>query len=194
MRILHNGPLALVLDISGPSNQCSHCTRLGLTLSHDDNGLTLGQLATPAPFGIDALLQLVALFHPAGGALDGEAAARRRQTRGHKCGAGEHEADGAAVDSNGGKRLGETVDEAQVRNKGGRILLVEERRRVENVQRVAVGQLHALEGGLLGHDFVNVRRQERVCREEGLAKRSLHRRLELLLRRRGESRMQNERG
>lgn len=66
-------------------------------------------------------------------------------------------------------------------------MLVEERLGVEDVERVAVGQLHAGEGGFLGEDLVDVGCEKRVGCEEILAERSLDRRLELLLRRRGDT-------
>jgi hypothetical protein len=67
--------------------------------------------------------------------------------------------------------------------------LVEDGCRVEDVEGVAVGKLHAREGSLLGHDLVDVGVEEGVCVEEVLAKRSLDGRLKLLLGRRLDSAM-----
>jgi hypothetical protein len=84
--------------------------------------------------------------------------------------------------------LGEAVDELQVREDGGGdVLLVEEGLGLENVEGVAVGELHAGEGGFLGEDLVDVRREEGVCREERLAKRALNGGFELLLGRGGDA-------
>lgn len=44
------------------------------------------------------------------------------------------------------------------------VLLVEQRRRVEDVEGVSVGKLHAREGGLLGEDLIDVGCEKRVCR------------------------------
>lgn len=68
-----------------------------------------------------------------------------------------------------------------MRQQVGAVLLVEQGHRVEHVERVAVGQLHALEGALLGHDFVDVGRQEGVRCEEGVAEGALDGGFELLL-------------
>lgn len=48
---------------------------------------------------------------------------------------------------------------------GGDVLLVEQRLGLENVESVAVGELHAGEGGFLGEDLVDVRGEKRVGRE-----------------------------
>jgi hypothetical protein len=75
------------------------------------------------------------------------------------------------------------VHKLQVReDRGGDVLLVEQGLGFENVEGIAVGELHAREGGLLGENLVDVRVEEGVGREEGLAKAALDGGFELLLR------------
>lgn len=61
------------------------------------------------------------------------------------------------------------------------VLLVEEGRGVEDVEGVAVGELHGGEGGLFGEDLVDVRGEEGVGGEEVLAEGALDGGFELLL-------------
>lgn len=188
MRVLNHRPLTLGLDLVGSADQRAHGTRLLLALGHDDDGLALVQLPAPAAVGVDALVHLPAVLEARGGPLDRQPAPLGRQAGGHERRAHEHEADGAAVDADRREALREAVHEPEVRHDGGRVvLLVEERLRIQHVQRVAVGQLHARQRRLLGQDLVNVRRQQGVRREQRLAEGPLHRRLELLLGRGGDA-------
>lgn len=44
--------------------------------------------------------------------------------------------------------------------------MVEQGLGFEDVEGIAVGELHAREGSLLGEDLVDVRGEERECREQ----------------------------
>lgn len=147
MRFLHHRPLALILDLLSTSNQEPNSARLRLALCHDYNWLPLLQLPAPSPFLVDALGALPRLRQPA---------ARARQSGGHERGAREHESDGAAVDADSRESLRETVDELEVRDEGGVVLLVEEGLLLADEEGAAVGQLHLLERGLFGHHFFDV--------------------------------------
>jgi hypothetical protein len=68
-----------------------------------------------------------------------------------------------------------------VRQQVRAVLLVEQRNVVENVEGVAVGQLHARQGALLGEDLIDVGRQEGKRGEEGLAQGALDGGFQLLL-------------
>ena len=188
--VLHHGALALGLDLVRPRDQRADRAGLLLSLRHDNHRLPLEQLPAPPAVLINTLLHLLALDDALGPAVDGQPAALGGQPGGHERRARQHKAYRAAVDAYRGERLGEAVDEAQVGEHDGPVggvLLVEERGRVEDEEGVAVGQLHALEGALLGEHLIDVGRQERVCRDEGGAEGALGRRLELLLRGRLES-------
>jgi len=65
------------------------------------------------------------------------------------------------------------------------VLVVEDGLAFDHVQRDAVGELHLLERGLLGEDFIDVGREQGEGREEGGAQRALDGRFELLLGRGG---------
>lgn len=182
MRILNNGSLPLILDILRAHDQESHRARLRLALSAHNNRLPLRELPRPPILLIQPLPRPVLRPHRQHPAR--QAATSGREAGGHEGGAGEHEADGAAVDAHAGEGGGEAVHEAQVRQQRGRVLLEEERLAVQHVQRAAVGQLHGLEGPLLGQDLVHVAVQERVRRQQRLPEVPLHRRFELRLGRR----------
>jgi hypothetical protein len=73
------------------------------------------------------------------------------------------------------------VDEAQVgQQQAVVVLLVDDGVTVDDEERGAVGQLDLLERVLLGQHLVDVRGEERVGGQDGLADRALDRGLELL--------------
>lgn len=78
------------------------------------------------------------------------------------------------------------MDELEVGQDGGDAaragVLEEEGLRVEDVEGVAVGKLHGLEGALLRENLVNVRSDEGVGRREGLTEGALDGGFEFLLR------------
>lgn len=168
MRLLHYRPLALLLDLLRPRHQYPHRARLLLALGHNHHRLPLLQLAAPVPVLIHPLIRH-ALSHRLPGALrrQRQAAALARQPRRHKRRAAKHEADGAAVDADGGEGLGEAVHEAQVREQRRlNVELEEERLAVDDVEADAVGELDLLERRLLGEELVDVRGEEGVGGEE----------------------------
>lgn len=161
MRLLDDGPLALLLDLLGAHDQEPDGARLDLALGPHDHRLALLQLPGPP------LVVVEPLPLGAGRRARGQAAPRARQAGGHEGGARQDEADGAAVDAYAGEGGGEAVDEAQVRQQGGcRVVLEEERLRVQHVQRAPVRQLHRLQRHLLRQDLVDVRVQQRVRRQK----------------------------
>lgn len=164
MCVFDHRALAFCLDLGRARNQNPHRARLLLALGHDDYGLTLGQLPAPPALLVSPLIQLLALLEALGRPLHRQPSALRRQSGSHERGARQHEADGAAVYAYRGECLGEAVDEAEVGQQTGRVLLVEEGFRLEDVEGVAVGQLHALKGGLLGENLVDVGGHEGVRR------------------------------
>lgn len=192
MRILHHRSLALRLDLIRSSSQRTDRTRLLLALRHNHHRLSFGQLPAPPPILHNALLHLLALLQrlcP----INGQSSAGRRQPRRHQRRSRKHKANRSTIDPNARKRLREAVHELQVRQQIGPVILVKQRHGVEHVEGVAVGQLHAREGALLGEDLFDVRGQERVRGEEGLAQRALGGGFELLLGRALETRTSDAR-
>ena len=182
MCLLDHGPLPLVLDVLGAGDQDADSAGLLLALGHDDGRLALLELAAPVALVVGPLVR-----DALGGGLAvplvraRQAAAGAGQARGHQGGAAEDEADGAAVYADGGEGLGEAVDELEVGEQDAVVDLEEDGLAVEDVEARAVGQLHLLQGGLLGEHIVDEGRQEGVGREQRLAQRALDRGLELLL-------------
>lgn len=123
-----------------------------LALGHDHDGLVLVQLAAPVAVLVDALIIVAARLF----ARLWQSAAGAGQARGHERGAGQYEADGAAVDTDGREGLGEAVDELEMREEGALVDLEEDGLAVDDVEGCAVGELHLLEGGFLGEDLVDV--------------------------------------
>ncbi|TLD19186.1 hypothetical protein PspLS_09860 [Pyricularia sp. CBS 133598] len=183
MRILHNGPLALLLNLLCSSNQQAHRTSLLLPLSGNDNTLALLQLPTPVAIIIHLITRL---------ALDErQPASLAGQTRRHKCGTTENKANGSPIDADGREGLGEAMDEPEVRQDGGaargEVVLEADGLAVDDVEHdaVRVRELHLLERRLLGQYLVDKGRQERVPVQQLLADGALGRGFYFLLRRSG---------
>lgn len=166
MRLLNDGPLALLLDDLGALDQDTNSARLELALGRNDDRLALLELAGPAPLLVETLgvAPLAARQAPTGAGEAGR----------HEGGAAEDEADGAAVDAYAGEAAREAVDELEVRQQHVRLVVLEEERlALEHVQGAAVGKLHGFQGAFLGQQLVDHIVQERVGRREGLAQRAL---------------------
>ena len=104
MTLLKRNPLPLTLNLLRTNLPRTHQTSQLLPLRNNSNHR--------------ASLQLVFLIRqPSTGG---------RQARRHERRAGQHEADGATVDLDGGERGGIGVDELQVRDGGAVLRLVEE--------------------------------------------------------------------
>lgn len=167
MRLLDDRSLTLLLDDLGTLDQDTDSAGLELALGGNNDRLTLLELAGPVALLVEPL-RLAAL-------AAGQTAAGAGQAGGHEGGAAEDEADGAAVDAYAGEGGGEAVDELEMGQQDvGLVVLEEERLAVEHVQGAAVGQLHGLEGALLGQQLVDDIVQERVRRQEGAAQGALH--------------------
>lgn len=165
MCVFYNRSLTRSLDLCRASHQRADGTSFRLALGHNDHGLALDQLSAPAALAVHALVHLFALFQLLWRPFCRQSAALGRQAWRHERRARQDEADGAAVDSDGRERLREAVDELEMRDQraGGVVLLVEDGRAVDDVERVSVGELHAGQGGLFGENFLDVRVQKGVC-------------------------------
>lgn len=184
MGFLDHRSLALLFDLFRARHEEPHRAGLLLALGHDDDRLALLQLLAPAALVVQAVVRdLVLADRPRAHVPRlGQPAALAGEPGGHEGGAAEDEADGAAVDAYRGEGGGEAVDEAEVgQQRRAVVLLVEDGRAVDDVERGAVGQLHLREVRLLGHDLVDVGRQQRVGGEQRVAQGALHGGLELLL-------------
>ncbi|KAI6773792.1 hypothetical protein HG531_000641 [Fusarium graminearum] len=143
MRVLDHGSLALGLDLLGSRRKCSHSTRLILALGYDNDRLALDQLSAPSEIVVHLLVHLV-LWYTLGRAVGRQSATSGGKSRSHEGGAREDEADSTTVYANARKGLGEAMDESEVGNEDScKVLLEEDGCRVENVEGVAVGKLHA---------------------------------------------------
>lgn len=122
MSLIHNNSLALRLHLLSTHLQCTNETDLLLTLGlHSNDGTSLKRV-----LGIR------------------QRATGRCQSRGHERGAGEHEADGTAVDLDGWEGGGKGVDELKVGDWGAVKGLEEEGGGVYCVEGNAVGTVGLL--------------------------------------------------
>jgi hypothetical protein len=114
--------LLLLLHLLGAHLQHTNHARSILALGLDNNNLAGLQVFGPILFLV--LWVSVGTRQPAAG---------RRQAGRHERGAGQDEADGAAVDAQSVERRGVLVHEGQVRQEGVVHVLEKERRAVERV-------------------------------------------------------------